>query len=349
MKHSVIIDERLSFLDSLRFIAIIMVIGVHTLGYCVELPKDTYRIIAFVVHTIPVPVFFFVDGYLFARKVTNCINFSALKMIKKSAFRLLVPWLIFTISYTFIRFLFELSNYPMDKLLVNKSVMEILISAYGSVYASQMYFLISLFFIRVCSPIFRKVVSINSFKVLIVLFLGYYIIYRVSISTISLYITIENGQEPLLHALWGLQFYFFGIIIFKSSIKINIKSLFIPLMFFFIFAIALQYKMEINWIKYVVQYLYLIIVFLFFSICADSFHFLSLMGKNTMGIYLIHTPIILKVVSLILNYFIINPILSFLTILLSTLILTICIVYIIMSVPHGRLLFGMPYRIKSEL
>lgn len=51
-------SERLAFLDSLRAIAIIMVVGVHTLGYCVKLPQNLQEIVSFIVHTVGVPVFF---------------------------------------------------------------------------------------------------------------------------------------------------------------------------------------------------------------------------------------------------------------------------------------------------
>jgi surface polysaccharide O-acyltransferase-like enzyme len=61
-----------------------------------------------------------------------------------------------------------------------------------------------------------------------------------------------------------------------------------------------------------------------------------------MGIYLIHTPVVLKGVSLLLNQFIIIPIWSFLSVLFCTFILTIFIVITINYTPYGALLFGTP-------
>ena len=54
-------NERILFLDSIRGIAIIMVVGVHSLGYCLQLPSDQKEAISFIVHTISVPVFFLVN------------------------------------------------------------------------------------------------------------------------------------------------------------------------------------------------------------------------------------------------------------------------------------------------
>ena len=67
--------ERISFLDSLRAVAIVMIVGIHTLGYCVSLPPDQKEILSFIVSEVSVPVFFLVDGYLFARNIIHSQNF----------------------------------------------------------------------------------------------------------------------------------------------------------------------------------------------------------------------------------------------------------------------------------
>jgi hypothetical protein len=41
-------SERIAFLDSLRAIAIIMVVGVHAIGYCMELPQGPKQIVSFI-------------------------------------------------------------------------------------------------------------------------------------------------------------------------------------------------------------------------------------------------------------------------------------------------------------
>ncbi len=66
-----------------------------------------------------------------------------------------------------------------------------------------------------------------------------------------------------------------------------------------------------------------------------------------MGIYLIHAPLVVKGVSLIVNKFIVDPILSFVSVLVATLVLAICIVRLITVIPYGCLLFGIPYRQKD--
>ena len=76
--------ERIQFLDSLRGLAIIMVVGVHSLGYCLPLQQDYKDYISFIVHTVSVPVFFLVDGFLFARSIRSSKTYKYEETVKKS-------------------------------------------------------------------------------------------------------------------------------------------------------------------------------------------------------------------------------------------------------------------------
>jgi len=331
--------ERIHYLDSLRAIAIIMVVGVHTLSYCQPLPDSQYAIMSFIMHTVAVPIFFLVDGYLFARGITPSKEYNYLNSVKKSANRLLVPWLIFTFIYVISRYFFEIANLTNETLIVGHSLKEILISSYGSVYSGQMYFLASLFIIRLCGPVFRKIVLINSYTIIICLFVVYLIAYKYGVSNITPYLRIEGGQEPVLHALWGAQFYFVGIIISKVYKFIDIKKL--CLLLFALLIVALVMYFELDYLNYfIVQYSYLLALFFLFALIGHKMHFLDFIGKNTMGIYLIHVPIVLKIVSLILNKFILFPMLSFFSILIVSLFLSLLITMAINRLPYGGILFG---------
>ena len=341
--------ERLAFLDSLRAIAIIMVIGVHTLSYCVELPHDLKQIISFVAHTISVPVFFLVDGYLFARSVIQLKNYTYNRYVRSSLSRLLAPWAVFTLAYTLARYAFELTGFPEEKFILGHSLQEVILSAYGSVYAPQLYFLFSLFLIRLCAPLFKKVLAIENYFFLLFLLCAYWAIYQSIIPSTSTYLKIEGGQEPVLHALWGIQFYILGIVVFMTSQIMDLRKLFIPFLLLFILVLLAEKKSRIEGLNYLVQYLYLITMFLFFTLFQSGFNFLNVIGKNTMGIYLIHAPIVLKVTSLIVNKFVFDPILSFLSILVGTFVIITSIAMIMISVPYGRLLIGTPYQKKGHL
>ncbi|MGO9377172.1 MAG: acyltransferase [Dissulfurispiraceae bacterium] len=340
--------ERISFLDNLRAIAIVMVVGVHTLGYCVPLPQYHKEILIFIMQTISVPVFFLVDGYLLAQSVIKSESYSYYRYVRKSLFRLLAPWVFFTLTYTLARYAFELTGFFKERLILGHSFLEIATSAYGSVYAPQMYFLFSLFVIRLCSPMFKKILSIKNHYILLLLFFCYYAAYKLTINSISPYLRIAGGQEPVLHALWGLQYYLVGICCFKISEIVELKKLFIPFLSLFISALLIQSHLGLYWFN-IDQYLYLLTIFTFFAFLKNGFPLLNVIGKNTMGIYLIHAPIVLKGVSLILNKFVADPLLSFASVLICTFVLTLCIVMIINSIPYGCLLFGTPYQQNTRL
>lgn len=335
--------QRILFLDSMRATAIIMVIGVHSLAYCLPLPTDQKGIISFIVQTIPVPVFFLVDGYLFALHISSPKEYHYFKYIRKSITRLLVPWAIFTILYAIARYYFELNGYLTEQLILGHSIKEVVISAYGSVYSAQMYFLVSLFLVRLLTPIFKQVIQIKRYPVLLILFICVFIIYNLSSNVINPLLKIEGGQEPVTHALWGIQYYLIGIILFRTFSIVKPEKLFFP--FLSLFFIAMIFHVEIWQWHYghnLIQYLYLITFFLLFTHIGDKLSFLNIIGKNTMGIYLVHAPIILKIISLIMDKTILSPLFNFLSILFGTLILSVCAVIVIKYLPYGTLLFGEP-------
>jgi len=335
-------QKREHYLDNMRAIAIIMVVGVHSIAYSIELPKNQEEIITFVVQTIAVPVFFLVDGYIYANSSTNTDNQSYFKYVRKSSFRLLIPWALFTFFYSLTRYIFEFTGFLEEKSIIGHSWQEVAVSAYASVYAPQMYFLLSLFLIRLCTPILHLLFIRNSYLLTLLLFTIYFVVYIYSKPIISHYLNIAGGQEPITHALWGLQFYLVGIILFKTSLIVEIRKLFIPFALSFSIALYLQITYK-NTSDILIQYLYLLTFFTFFTLTQIRSSLINFLGRNTMGIYLIHAPIVLKGTSLIINNITLIPILSYVSVLIGSLTLSILIIAAINRVPYSCLIFGAPY------
>lgn len=288
---------------------------------------------------------------MLARLVVHLKKYDYFEYVKKSLLRLLVPWAIFTLLYTFARYAFEVTDFLKEKLVVGHSLQQIIISAYGSVYAPQLYFLFSLFLIRLCSPVFKRILLIKNNTILLLVYIFYYVVYKVSISIlpIAAYLNIDGGQEPVLHALGGVQFYFLGVVIYKISEVTDLKRFFLPFLVFFIFVLLMRFSLDLDRLLILLQYVYLLTIFFLFTYFQNRLPLVNLIGKNTMGIYLIHAPIILKCVSLILNKIIVDPLLSFTLILFSTFFLSFCIVFVINSIPYGSLLFGTSYKQTDHL
>lgn len=316
-----------------------MVVGVHTLGYCIPLEGNQKAIISFVVHAVSVPVFFLADGYLFARKIVFSGNYDYVSEVKKSAFRLLVPWVIFTLLYSIARYGFELLGFFKENLIIGRPFHAVMIAAYGSVVAPQMYFLLSLFLIRLCGPLFGALAKIRNFLLLFSCYIVYLAVHVSSISTVARYLRIEGGQEPILHALWGVQFYFLGMVIFRVSRIIDPKKLLIPSLILLMTALLFKNSNGRS-LQIFTQYSYLITLTFACMWMEKRIFIFDFIGRNTMGIYLLHAPVVMKVVSLFFNQFISNPISSFFTILFGTLFLTLFIVIGLNQLPLGPVLFG---------
>lgn len=338
---------RLPFLDGLRAIAIAMVVGVHTLGYCNEIPAHQRDMLRFLVQAVSVPVFFLVDGYLLARTVAYSKKYSYLNYLRKSFFRLFVPWLAFTGAYTLARYAFETTGFLKEHLILGHTMSEVVIRSYSSVYAPQMYFLLSLFLIRFFAPVLERVVLTGKTSIVLLSFFAYYAAYEVFKSLASER-WIAQGQDPILHAFWGAQFFIAGIVVFKLLKKLNPKTLTVPLLIAFVLAFLMQRIFDSYHLRHLVQYLYVLTLFSFFASLSHLPAFLLTIGKNTMGIYLLHAPILLKFVSLILNRIVPHPLLSFASVLLGTLLSSFFLVNIMNSTPYLNRLLGTPNRVMKE-
>ena len=136
----------------MRAVAIVMVVVIHAMGYCGELGAVQRELIGFIVKTIGVPVFFLVDGFL-AATIYGSKNLMYTAFVRRSLVRLMVPWFIFTVFYTLARYLFESIGLLHSNIIVGRPIGYIFWSMYASVCAPQMYFLFSLFLIRLTLPL----------------------------------------------------------------------------------------------------------------------------------------------------------------------------------------------------
>jgi fucose 4-O-acetylase-like acetyltransferase len=325
-----------------------MVVGIHSLGYCVPLPPNQKAILSFIVHTVAVPIFFSVDGFLFARKIFLRKEYNYIDYVRKSLLRLILPWFVFSVFYTVMRYFFELSGFLKDHLILGHSFQEILVSTYGSAIAGQMYFLFSLFLIRLCTPLFRKIVLLQVHSTAICIGLALCVISRACSSIVSPYLQIEGGQEPLLHAIWGLQFYFSGIILFRTFQIIRPHRLLLPFFILFISAIIFQEVLG-NLKNAIIQYLYLGTIFFIFTIFQSPVSLVSWIGKNTMGVYLLHAPIVLKAVSIVVNKLPFFPIFNYIALLTITSMISIALVFIINKFSFGPILFGLAHQQNASV
>jgi len=307
---------RIRYLDSMRAVAILMVVAIHAKGG-VTLPDPALRQwIDFIIYPVAVPVFFLVDGFLLAKKYPTPGTFDYNRFIGRSFARLVVPWLAFTIFYTLARWGFEMASLLDEQQVLGADLSRILLASYGSVYAPQLYFLLSLFFIRLTAPAWLVVFRWEKY-LLTAVFLVYLLIYKAGIDHLVPYLEIRGGQEPILHALWGLQFYFLGGVLQAWGVEKR-KLLFPVLLAAFVGCTAWASRFDTSPLHLVVQYLYLTTFFSLFAAFSIHAPLLDRLGTNTMGIYLLHAPILIKCFSLVLARLPAGPLPSYLILVAAT-------------------------------
>jgi len=320
--------HRVDYLDGLRAIAIFMVVGIHAIHYT-NVETSSHNVFMFLLTSVAVPIFFFVDGYLFST-VYEGKELKYLRYVGKSAGRLIVPWLIFSIFYIMIRYAGEAVGLFGLEVVRGKSISEILLLLYSSGVSSQLYFLPALFVIRVMAFVIKKYLSMSVFFMCLTCVLYVSLFHILHIDKLS-----PVPLDPFVHAAWGLQFYLLGILT-KDVEKAG--GLLYGLVVLSIIVIGVYTLSTSSFAA--LQILYLYCAYYICKYIPSVYKWFVFVGKETMGIYLIHAPIVIYGFSAILNRYIYDQGILFVVIWVTTFFMSLYISSLISHFRIGALLFG---------
>jgi surface polysaccharide O-acyltransferase-like enzyme len=326
-------QDRLAFLDSYRALGIVLVIALHSLPFT-KISEHYVQPITSAT-SIAVPIFFLVDGYLFMRLVATKSDFSYTAYLKRSTKRLMLPWVVFSFGYAAFRLLAEYLGYAANHKILGEPLGKVLSGLYFSTFAGHMYFLLSLYLVRAIAGHLSKLAVMPSW-VSIAIFLGYALVYNV-VNPPAWFWAVD-GNDPVLHFLWGMQYYLLGVAMFLYMAKIRMcaSSLLILCIGLFIAGEFLVSSPRLA------QYGNLgaaFIVFMLFPKLGGLHH----VGRQTMGIYLIHYPVVVMLVAFTLAMIWRKDSIGFLVLLTSvTTLLSLGGTHLIMMIPYGNYLFGLP-------
>ncbi len=330
---------RIHFLDSCRAIAIVMVIGQHALGYS-QLSPEIQTMFKYWFQ-IAVPVFFLVDGYLFFYKLERIGKLDYSIYIGESARRLVGPWVFFSGLYLITRLVYEYFGHPLDYVVLGRDTVDLLVAVWVGTPAVQMYFLLSLFFVRslaFATKHLRGIPPIFIFAAVWMMNGLWGFINGMTIGGFQLKASWSGGQDPLLHAIWGLQYYFLGCALYVSNSWLSKHAVLLA-------AGAATAFMAISFGEFGVpalaQYSYLCAFYLLFLAVGDRQKLLEEIGASTMGIYLIHQPIILRAISLAVALVFDNSeVWWYLLVVVGTLLCSMWISRLLVKVPNVHFLLG---------
>jgi surface polysaccharide O-acyltransferase-like enzyme len=287
----------MDYLDSLRAIAIVMVVSIHAKAYC-SLEGATLDVVSFVVQPVAVPIFFLCDGLLFSFKASRQASFHYGDYVFRSAQRLLLPWLLFTVAYTVARGLFEWRGILTEHVVLGRPALEVGGAMYGSGIAPQMYFLVSLFLIRCLSPLVRMLAAKPSAMCLSI-FVGYTIAFR--LIEPSLKALFAYPLDPIVHAFWGLQYYLLGIVLARHHDWLGRRAPLLGTIAITVLVALLVADARSSIVNAFVTYSYLLALYFGIMVLPHYGGLSVSVGRQSMGIYLLHTPILLKGVAMVLG------------------------------------------------
>jgi len=327
---------RLSHLDALRGFAIILVVGIHATGYAFSKAEGvslvlnpTFNLII----GIAVPIFYMVDGFLTARSQSRkSTPFSETAL--KSARRLLIPWLIFNLFYISLRYLAEWRGIVPDRMLVGRSPADAFGFIWTSQIASQLYFLPTLFLMRLAAVPCRRIFT-GPIAALIVFGLAYVGVTR------GLGMRLEG--DPISHAVFEFPYFIFGCLVFRLESAPTSRGMTI-LYGLGLAAIVQQFAPlpeAWNQVSYdVAKYGFVLLAYFGSKWVAGERSPLLWLGGRTMEIYLLHAPLLIKVVGIVLAKFIGPTGTRFAAVWSVTLLVTVALTLVLSKIPWTKRLFG---------
>jgi peptidoglycan/LPS O-acetylase OafA/YrhL len=333
--------DRLLHLDAIRGAAILGVLWWHAEAYARhESTSPTARFWLGLISP-SVAFFFLADGFFFARSVSRRGEFRYGVYVRKSALRLLLPWAVFMTAYLLLRGVFEAidaragtSHFSEHRLVLGRSPVEILSHVWDSSIAMQMYFLVSLFLIRLASFATVRLVRAGAGWTLAVA-CGY-------IATRTL-LGLTLGGDPVTNAIAGLQYYLLGIAFYQldDAIRRRWGALAVGGLALWGVLRVLQVRGDLPaWAGILTQLSALVGEYALFLGIVRRVNVLVWLGRRTMEIYLLHAPVVMKAAQVVLGRFVADRGWLHVAIMLASLVGAIGLGWLIARIPGGRVVFG---------
>lgn len=328
------VADRLFYLDALRAVAIFFVVWHHAIPYAHDENVLTSQAHFFLQLIDPGVAFFFLaDGFLFARHLNRQPSFQYGDYLRKSAWRLLLPWLLFTTAYCLLRAIFEYAGLFTSYLLIGRPLNDILILFFFKSF--QMYFLMSLFFIRALSPFTRHLaVKDGGRKALFAT-----VLYILLLNTSS----FELGSDSVTSAVAGLQYYLLGILYFHLDVVL--RRLAMPIALACLLGYGIMVALEVRGLvpesaKIVAKLAAMTANYALYLSLIRCKGLLVRLGQHTMQVYLLHSPVLLFGVALVLKRVVAGPLALHLGITVVTFFGALAVGLLIYRIPKGRIVFG---------
>jgi len=312
--------------------AVFMVVGIHTMAY-IRVDGGDRGVLEFLFQMIAVPIFFLVDGVLFAKSFREGRSLNYKKYITDSAQRLLIPWVVFNLLYLSIRAVMEYSGFLSESLFRHASPSIVLELILTSRVSHQMYFLLSLFLIRILAVLWFRLSRLSPLSLLLIW--GCYTSFSF-LGGIDMARVFSEGLDPFHHMAIGIRFYLLGMVLYVYQSFLEEHS-------GLVVAVCAVLTVLLEWSAFpgfLVQIPYLAGVYVAFMKYLGTECAFSHMGRHTMGVYLIHAPLVVTAVSMVANRYTEGGSAVILVATFAAFVASLFLAKIVGSVRVGRLILG---------
>ena len=280
------------------------------------------------------PIFFFVDGWLTARSQGRIVAPRLDEVVRKSVRRLLIPWLIFNIIYVGLRAMFEARGLFPTHLIIGQPIGVVFSNIIKSRIAMQLYFLPALFLIRIAAfPLGR--IARRPIFVFVAIWLGYVALTRTG--------AVKLDTDPISQAFIGFQYFLFGMLVFRLE-QSDTRRWLVLLGLLALVAIAQAFfdlPGPIDRFSYdIAKYGIIVATYLASKWTTGDHSPLRWIGHRSMQIYLLHAPVVLKVVQIVVWKLTQALIFRFLLIWALTLLASVMITMVLARFPQSKRIFG---------
>lgn len=289
--------ERLFGLDNARGIAIFCVVLLHAYGYQ-QIQTSSVLFLTFMhfVSQVCITTFFLVDGILLYRNKERGKLPQYIPYLQSSANQLLVPWVIFSLGYLLLTFLYELVSGDVSDLFPIAGPIHFVEMMWLSQISTQLYFLPALFLARLFMfPLLEYLP-----KSPLLLFAGSLAamtIYQFAAIPLHERMSIGAGTDPFLTALFAVPFFLAGIGLHRSNLLQKTASpLQSTLAVIGVLCLMALTPLVLDTFASRIQQLALVVAL----VCAVNISTpytrpLGYLGKRSLVIFLLHMPIGIKV------------------------------------------------------
>lgn len=329
--------KRLFYLDVLRACAIIFVVGIHAHGYGMpDHLQGEFRLdrVWSEFSSLAVPIFFLVDGFITARSQTRAQAPSFKEILAKSAKRLIVPYVCFNLIYVGLRVFFESRGMFPKNYLVGQSWEDIFRNIYLSKIAMQLYFLPTLFLMRLVAAPLRPM-TCGSRIGLVLFWLGYIVVMRA--------IGFRLGDDPLTHAFVEFPYFLFGMVLYRLETCESRWPMLIMISCGLVACLQRLIPTPLFWVPIsfgIAKYGFMLLFYFVSKWPGWEVKPVIWLGRHTMQIYLLHAPVLMKVIQIVVNRSVEVPSTRFLMIWVATLVASILLTILLARIPRSGWLFG---------